>query len=331
MSFFVNAVPPWRRELAQQDQSAPQPRKIREVPKPEAPLDDSDHLARVFAQSSAPSPAPKPPEPQSSAPSPEAPRKKTAPEPSGPWIDYDHANKTLFDQFCRRGGEIYLEARLAVRELGKAARACDVVELIEPKAHLWQRNTWGRQVISEKKVLKMLTGAAEFWIDFFLFGGPPKRPQQHSKFSREAREKGQRTQALRSDRKAVLAQAFRIGGLTAAQIAEALGLGVRQVRNLYKRPVDPRALSKAIKKGVQSVRTLSVQAQNFVQNRGSYRQKRRQPHTGQLVAPAQRPESVPGLRLAAINEAQFVLDVTADQFHRVRDGWRFGDAALDTG
>ena len=179
----------------------------------------------------------------------------------------------------------------------------------------------------------MLTGAAEFWIDFFLSGGPPKRSQQHSKYSREAREKGQRTQALRSDRKAVLAQAFRIGGLTAAQIAEALGLGVRQIRNLYKRPVDPRALSEAIKKGVQSVRTLSVQAQNFVQNRGSYRQKRRQPHTGQPVAPTQRPDSVVCTRCDAINSAQRLLEARNSRRWkpRNREGWSLGDAALDTG
>lgn len=161
----------------------------------------------------------------------------------------------------------------------------------------------------------------------------PQQNTKNSRFSILLQQRGTRrtkTQALRSDRKAVLAQAFRIGGLTAAQITEALGLGVRQVRNLYKRPVDPRALSEEIKKGVKSARTLSVQAQNFVQNRGSYRQKRRQPHTGQPVSPTQRPDSVPNIRTQAANAAQFVLDVTADQFHRVRDGWSFGDAALDS-
>ena len=274
----------------------------------------------------------KPPQPHPSSSPRSTPKKNSAPSRSGPWIDYDQANRELFDQFCRRDGEIYLEARLAVHEYGHSARAFDVAELIEPKAALWQRNRWGRVVITEKTTSKMLTSSASYWIDYFRRGGPPKAKAEHSKFDQKARTKGHQAQSDRSDQRAVQAQAFRLGGLTAAQIADALGVGVRRVRALYKRSVDPRALSEAIKRGVKSVRTLSVPAENFIKNLDPYRQKRRQPHTGQPKTHAVRPDSVPRIRCEAINAAQRLLDATRKRWiPRHRIGWSFGDAALDTG
>ena len=312
----------------------------------------------LAAQDAAPDPQPtepvKAPEPHESPPDPQPPAKNRAEPRSGPCIDYDQANQALFDQFCLRGGEIHLEARLAVHEHGAEARACDVAEAIEGKADVWQRRTWGRVVIGPKTTAKMLTSSASFWIGESLAGrgkidddrdddrDERRRAREVNDRDRKAyigrtHHKGQydddkakrgrdRSAQIRTQKgqlKAALVHCWQHQGLTLRQIEAEKGIARSTASDAKRR--DVRLLLSIAFALVRFGKLVFCTRQNPIDS------STENPLPSASEAP-QRPESVHRLRCRAKNAAhklQLWLNLCHDRpGHRYRSGQHFEDEAL---
>ena len=324
MSFFLDATPIWRREAGAPVGRATQSRQFL------TPPEQSEQFHQLQAEQAARS---KPSQPQSSVATP-ARSASNAAQRRSDWVEYDQAEQWLFDWLSPKDSEFSKTCAVEIAEHGKDASAAAVAEVVTPKALAEQFRRWSRLVLGDAFVFAKIEGKARERIDYLLSKPDPPSGGRKGPYSAQAQQKGRNTQAKGADRRAAQAQALRVQGWTAAEVAEQLGACVRTVRRWFRRSVRPELITESLQR-VTSVQECSSTSLSFDRN---VPEKGRQCAPNRASCSHPRPDppdprrnSAVVARLVALDAAQRLVDATRGQFRRCCDGWSLGDAALDVG